>query len=133
MYVLMYAMLNTFGNVYANLNQFYMAGLMTASMVIIELAVMGEMYEARRLKLAVMAVGLVALIGFFAFIRYQVGITDRQFMRSMIPHHAGAILMCREAMLTDEELANLCRSISEGQRREIEQMNAIRARLDQAQ
>jgi hypothetical protein len=30
MYVLMYAMVNRFANVYNNLNQFYMAGLMTA-------------------------------------------------------------------------------------------------------
>ena len=30
MYVLMYAMVNTFANVVPNINQFYMAGLMTA-------------------------------------------------------------------------------------------------------
>jgi hypothetical protein len=30
MYVLMYAMVDTFANVYGNLNQFNMAGLMTA-------------------------------------------------------------------------------------------------------
>jgi hypothetical protein len=32
MYVLMYAMVNRFANVYSNLNQFYMAGLMTAKL-----------------------------------------------------------------------------------------------------
>ncbi|HMB25049.1 MAG TPA: hypothetical protein VKP08_19540, partial [Anaerolineales bacterium] len=37
MYILMYAMVNVIGNVYNNFNQFYMAGLMTAPMVIIEL------------------------------------------------------------------------------------------------
>ena len=31
--------------------------------------------------------------------------------------------------LTDEELVDLCNQISQGQRKEIEQMNAIRARL----
>jgi hypothetical protein len=36
MYVLMYAMVNRFANVYSNLNQFYMAGLMTAPIVVIE-------------------------------------------------------------------------------------------------
>lgn len=39
-YVFMYAMVNTFSNVYLNFNQFYMAGLMTAPMVVIELALM---------------------------------------------------------------------------------------------
>jgi hypothetical protein len=40
MYVFMYAMVNDLGNVYTNVNQLYMAGLMTAPMVVIELAVM---------------------------------------------------------------------------------------------
>jgi hypothetical protein len=40
MYILMYAMVDTFGNVYNNLNQIYMAGLMTAPMIVIELALM---------------------------------------------------------------------------------------------
>jgi hypothetical protein len=34
MYVLMYAMVDRFANVYSNLNQFYMAGLMTAPLVV---------------------------------------------------------------------------------------------------
>lgn len=38
MYVLMYAMVDRFGNVFNNVNQVYMAGLMAAAMVLIELA-----------------------------------------------------------------------------------------------
>src|SRR5437667_11142822 len=34
LYILMYAMVNRFANVYSNLNQFYMAGLMTAPIVV---------------------------------------------------------------------------------------------------
>jgi hypothetical protein len=48
MYVLMYAMVDAFANVYANFNQFYMAWLMTAPMVIIEIALMGAMYQNKR-------------------------------------------------------------------------------------
>jgi uncharacterized protein (DUF305 family) len=49
----------------------------------------------------------------------------------MIPHHSGvAILMCREATLTDQELVSLCQEIMEAQRSEIVQMEQIRARLD---
>jgi uncharacterized protein (DUF305 family) len=47
----------------------------------------------------------------------------------MVPHHSGAILMCRGAKLQDPELVTLCQNISQGQRREIEQMNAVAARL----
>jgi len=52
MYALMYAMVDQFANVYSNLNQVYMAGLMTAPMILIELAVMRSMYEDRRLNVA---------------------------------------------------------------------------------
>ncbi|MHB1179753.1 MAG: DUF305 domain-containing protein, partial [Daejeonella sp.] len=44
MYILMYAMVNRLENVYPNINQFYMASLMTMPMIIIELVLMGKMY-----------------------------------------------------------------------------------------
>ena len=47
----------------------------------------------------------------------------------MIPHHSGAILMCREATLADPELMALCDEIIDAQRSEIQQMEEIRARL----
>src|SRR5207247_5726594 len=53
MFVLMYAMVNTFSNVYLNVNQFYMAGLMTAPMVIIEVALMGMMYRHKSANAAI--------------------------------------------------------------------------------
>ena len=37
MYALMYSMANSLADVYNNINQVYMAGLMTASMVVIEI------------------------------------------------------------------------------------------------
>ena len=59
----------------------------------------------------------------------QTLIDDRQFIASMIPHHSGAILMCREANLADTELKTLCQQIVEAQRSEIEKMESIRNRL----
>ena len=61
-------------------------------------------------------------------VRTQTTIGDRDFLTSMIPHHSGAILMCREASLTDPEIIALCREITVSQRREIEQMNRLLAR-----
>jgi uncharacterized protein (DUF305 family) len=49
----------------------------------------------------------------------------------MIPHHAGAILMCGRATITDTELKKLCGEIMQGQRQEIEQMKKILARLNE--
>ena len=124
MYILMYAMVDRIANVYPNFNQFYMAGLMTAAMVIIELLVMSGMYPSKRLNALLLLVSVVALAGFFGLIQKQTAISDRQFLKSMIPHHAGAILMCEQASLHDPELVRLCESIKRGQQGEIDQMKA---------
>ena len=44
-YLLMYSMVDTFASAYMNVNQVYMAALMTAPMVVIELVVMRMMYQ----------------------------------------------------------------------------------------
>lgn len=130
MYVLMYAMVNTFANAYANLNQFYMAGLMAAPMVVIKLALMGAMYSDKRKNVLIMAGSLVTLIVLWVSIRQQTAITDRQFLRSMIPHHAGAILMCEEAPIRDPEIKELCSTIVSSQQAEIDQMKAKLSQLE---
>lgn len=130
MFILMYAMVDRFSSVYPNLNQAYMAGLMAAPMVIIELAVMRAMYPDMTRNLIFGGVALLALVLCFAGIRLQAGIGDAQFVKSMIPHHSGAILMCGKATITDAELKKLCSEIVQGQQREIDQMKSILARLD---
>lgn len=131
MYILMYAMVHRLTeDVYNSLNQIYMAGLMTASMGVIELAIMGAMYPNKQRNTIILVVSAVALVGFGAGIRQQTAIGDKQFIRSMIPHHSGAILMCQEASITDGELQKLCNGIVSGQQSEIDQMRAILARLD---
>jgi cytochrome bd-type quinol oxidase subunit 2 len=124
MYVLMYAMVDQFANVHANLNQAYMAALMAASMVLIELLVMRRMYRNARVNAAIVAVSAIVLVASFSFIRAQVGISDKQFLRSMIPHHAAAILMCEQASVRDLEIKTLCEQIKTSQQAEIDQMRA---------
>jgi uncharacterized protein (DUF305 family) len=124
MYVLMYAMVDVLRNVHHNLNQFYMAGLMTASMVIIELIVMRGMYHDKKRNIVIGAGSIAALVAFLLFIRVQTLISDRQFLRSMIPHHAGAILMCEQASISDADIQRICQEIISGQQAEIEQMKA---------
>lgn len=124
MYGLMYAMVDSLDNVFNNVNQFYMAGLMTMPMVIFELLLMGRMYPHRKTNILIIAACAIGLIVFWTCIRQQTGITDRQFLRSMIPHHAGAILMCEQNPLQDPDLQQLCREIVASQRSEIELMKA---------
>src|SRR5918996_6216378 len=125
MYILMYAMVNIVDNVYNNFNQVYMAGLMTAPMILIELFVMRSMYQDKRLNTLIIAGSILAALAFFVLIRYQTAISDKQFLRSMIPHHAGAILMCEHASIQDAEIQALCQTIISSQQAEIDQMKGI--------
>lgn len=58
------------------------------------------------------------------FIRNQTGVSDRQFLESMIPHHASAILICEHSPIQDPEIKALCRRIISNQQAEIDQMKA---------
>ena len=125
MYALMYAMVDRFTNVYGSVNQFYMAGLMAAPMLIIELLLMAGMYPDRRLNLIFGVAAAAFMLACWFGIRNQWGVGDRQFIRSMIPHHAGAILMCERNHLKNPELKQLCHDIVASQRAGVEQMKAL--------
>lgn len=127
MFVLMYAMVDRVAHAVPNFNQAYMAALMTSPMLISELLLMRGMYPNRAWNAALLGVGGVVLAGSFLMIRQQTAIGDAQFLRSMIPHHSGAILMCRQAQLDDPAIRSLCAQIVAGQQREIDWM---RAKLD---
>jgi uncharacterized protein (DUF305 family) len=124
MYWLMYAMVDRFANVYPNFNQAYMAGLMTAPMIVFELVLMRAMYSNRRANAAILMGSLVLFAGCFLAIRSQAGISDQQFLKSMIPHHAGALLMCEQTSLKDPAIRALCDGIKTGQQSEIDFMKA---------
>jgi Domain of unknown function (DUF305) len=124
MYVLMYAMVDVVGNVYLSFTQFYMAGLMAAPMAAIELSLMRSMYPNKRLNTLVFAASAAAALVFFLLIRQQTGISDRQFLRSMIPHHAAALLMCERAPVEDAQIQDLCGRILSSQQAEIDEMKA---------
>jgi uncharacterized protein (DUF305 family) len=127
MYILMYAMVDELPHVYNNLNQAYMAALMAAPMLIIELLLMRSMYPDRWRNALLIVIGLVVLAGAWTLIRQQTAIADRQFLRSMIPHHSGAVLMCEQASISDERVQALCRRIVESQLAEITEMEALLA------
>ena len=128
MYLLMFEMIWSGREFFNNLNMLYMALTMAMPMGILMLLLMGSMYPDRKLNLILYA--LFALLFAFAFwgVRAQAAIGDRQFVRSMIPHHAGAILMCNRAPIRDAEIRQLCfgpNGIVQSQTREIKQMEGI--------
>jgi len=129
MYVVMFTMIDGLGDFKNNLNMFYMAVTMWAPMGLFMLATMPGMYPNRRANLILYVLFAALTAGSFWATRAQTLIDDRQFISSMIPHHSGAILMCREASLSDPELVSLCGAITQAQREEIQQMEAIAERL----
>lgn len=131
MYILMYAMVDRYDNVIPNINQIYMAGLMAAPMVIIELSLMSAMYMNKKLNLILIAISGVAMIICYISIRQQNGVSDKQFLKSMIPHHASAILMSEKADLSDPEIRKLQRNIILSQESEIRLMKAKLKELEE--
>lgn len=127
MYGLMYMMVEAPSDVYANVNQLYMAAMMTAPMVVMELLLMRSMYSNQRANVLIMVSATLALVSCIFLIRRQIGVSDREFLRSMIPHHSAAVLMCERASLRDSEIKELCQSIVSSQQAEITWM---RGKLD---
>lgn len=129
MYLVMYSMIATLDHFHFNLNNVYMTLMMVAPMTVVMLVAMRSMFPSRRLNLIVTAAAIVAFGASYYGMRTQALIGDSEFLRAMIPHHSGAVLMCEQAKITDPEILALCRQIVEGQQREIGQMEAILARL----
>jgi uncharacterized protein (DUF305 family) len=91
---------------------------------------MGMMYPNKKKNVLLIGVSVCAAIFFWVGIRQQAGVGNSQFLRSMIPHHAGAVLMCGQLRADDPEIRKLCAGIVESQQREISKMKAILERID---
>jgi uncharacterized protein (DUF305 family) len=129
MYLVMFAMIDSAGNFYNNINNIYMTLMMVSPMAILMLLMMGSMYSNRKRNMLLFAgfgaVFVLSVVG----MRAQALVGDEQFLRSMIPHHSGAVLMCREASIRDPEIVALCGRIERSQKAEIGEMEAILQRL----
>ena len=125
MYLITYAMIASVEHFHVNVNRFYMALMMVAPMAVVMLFAMRSMYEDKKLN-AVLAVAFGALfVASFALARTQTLVGDEQFLRSMIPHHSSAILMCEESAISDPEIVALCETIVAAQKEEIAQMESL--------
>lgn len=125
MYFVMFAMIYTWGEFFQNINFFYMALMMWAPMGSLMLLTMGMMYPNKTLNMALHAAFALIFILSTIGIREQGLVGDSQFLRSMIPHHSGAILMCEKAAIRDPAIKQLCEEIIVAQKTEIAQMKAL--------
>jgi hypothetical protein len=125
MLLLTYSMIRTWDHFYLNLANIYMALMMVAPMGILMIFIMWSMFKNKRLNIILTAALAVVFAVIFAFGRAETFIGNEQFLKSMIPHHSRAILMCQEADITDAEIKDLCQQIVSSQQEEIAQMKAI--------
>jgi membrane-associated HD superfamily phosphohydrolase len=131
MFFVMYVMIDQLSHFHFNINKVYMTLLMVLPMLVVMLLVMRSMFMNRQRNIALITGAVVLFILIFFFVRTQTPVGDAAFLRSMIPHHSSAILMCQEANLTDPEISALCDEIIQAQREEIAQMEAILARMQE--
>ena len=130
MFGLMYLNTYALGHVWFSETRLYMALLMGATMAIIMLGFMLNMYRNTRINIAIFAASLVAFAGSLWLVRSQETIDDIAWMKAMIPHHSIAILTSERARISDPRVRELADGIIETQRKEIAEMEALIADIE---
>lgn len=125
MFFVMYATLYSLEHFHFNINRLYMTFMMVAPMVILMLMFMRDRYHNKTLNLVLSFVFTAVFLICLLLVRTQTPVGNAQFLRSMIPHHSGAILMCRQAQITNPEIQALCERIIETQKQEIAEMEQL--------
>lgn len=125
MFFITYAMIDTVDHFYVNINRVYMSLMMVAPMAMLMLFVMRGMYQNARLNVVLHALFAGVFIATFLLARTQTPVGNEQFLRSMIPHHSSAIVMCEQSSITDQQIVELCGQIVKAQKDEIAQMKNI--------
>lgn len=129
MFGLSFLQTRTWSHLLPNFSNFYISLTMIGAMGLIMLVVMWPMFESRKVN-AGLAVTFVAVLACgVGLARTETFVGDEEFLRSMIPHHSRAVLVCQEAQITDPEIVELCDQIVSSQLEEIEQMQDILRRL----
>ncbi len=131
MFVLMYSTVNTVDHVWWSQTKAYMALYMSAAMAIIMLAFMLSMYKSKKVNVAIFVGSAVLFAISFWLVRTQDTVGDVGWMKAMIPHHSIAILTSERAHITDPRVRALADSIIATQRREIAEMEALIANLEE--
>ena len=107
---------NSLSDIYLSVNDVYMILLMTGWMFFF----MGVYYK--ELNVFLFGAGLTAVS--FAAIRYQLFVTENQFLRGMIPHHSMAILMSKKLLEKPNSISEFAKGIIETQLQEIQFMKS---------
>jgi uncharacterized protein (DUF305 family) len=129
MFGLMY--LNTWAldHVFYSQTRTWMALVMGASMALIMLGFMWQMYRNRTANLAIVAAAAILFAGALWLVRSQQTVGDIAYMKAMIPHHSIAVMTSERARIRDPRVRKLADGIIEAQVREIGEMKQLIAEL----
>jgi len=109
------------GDIRLSINDFYMAFLMTGWMFLLQGVVL------RQTNYAVM--GLVLVVASIIAIRFQILVTQDQYLEGMIPHHSMAVFLSKKQIEksgnNEKILGGLPFLIIQGQDKEIELMKQM--------
>ena len=125
MYFVMYTMIDSTAELYNNFNNVYMTLMMVTSMALFMLWMMPAMFPDRRMNVILNIVFAATFLLSLYAMRTQALVGNDQFLRAMIPHHSGAILMCEKSSITDPRINRLCGGIVTSQKAEIAQMKGL--------
>ena len=130
MFGLMYLNTYAFEHVFWSETRAWMALVMGATMAVIMLGFMLNMYKKRVANFAIFG-GAVAVFALALWlVRSQATVDDVEYMEAMIPHHSIAIMTSERAQITDPRVRKLADEIIEAQEREILEMKYLAAHLE---
>jgi uncharacterized protein (DUF305 family) len=131
MYAIMFLNVNDIDHIYINMTRFYMTLMMISVMAIIMLVMMPMMYTDKKKNVWLILSSCILFALSFAGVHKQVGISDVQYMKGMIPHHSIAIMTSENAHITDPRVRKLADNIIATQEKEIKEMKALIDSLQQ--
>ena len=125
MFSLMFINSYSVEHLYWSETRFYMTFVMGATMAIVMLLFMLNMYKSKSANIAIVAGSIVVFAGALWLVRSQVTVQDESWMSAMIPHHSIAIMTSERAETTDPRVSALAAEIVTAQNREISEMRYL--------
>lgn len=122
MYVVMYVNTFAFDHVRWSESRVFMALVMGATMAVVMLGWMLNMYRNWRANMTIVLAALLVFALGTWLERSQTTVQDSSYMSAMTPHHSIAILTSERAEISDVRVCELAVGITEAQRREIAEM-----------
>ena len=129
MYAVMFLNVNDMEHIYLSVTRLYMTILMICPMAIIMVLFMPNMYPRKRANMMIYMCSALIFVLAFTFLRNQTFVSDKQYMKAMIPHHSSAILTSSRADIKDPQVRMLADSIVKSQREEIQLMRSALERF----